>query len=137
MAGQKKFQDSGFFGKNKFKKTDKHPAFTGKVDLSPQTLKELNRRYQDGEDIAIDLSGWRNDNDRQLINLKVQPAYQKEGGNQQSEDRSRGSYRRDDEPERETRGRSRDDDFPGDRRRDQDEPRRNSRRDEYGDEGDL
>lgn len=138
--GNGKFQDQGFLGPNS-SDNPKAPSHTGILTLSPQTLKELNRRYQDGEDIELELSAWRKDDDPRKFSVKTKPKYKKEGGDSRRDDRdeprerSRGSVRRDDRDEHDREfdrddrkeRRSRDDDFPGDRRRGYDDDRRERR----------
>ncbi len=71
MSEGGKFDDRGYFGSNKFRKTEKAPTHTGKITLSKDTLMELNRIYKDGGDATLALAGWRKNDNPGTLSLKV------------------------------------------------------------------
>lgn len=149
-----KYDDTGIFSPNKFKKKDVHPSHKGVINLSHATLKALLASYQDTGEAKLEVAGWRKKDNPDMISLKIQLPRDsgdndrdrgrddRGDGRDRDNDRSRGSYRRDD------------DDFPGDRvrareegrrdrhdvddrDRDRDGPRSRGRSDDYDRDGDL
>jgi len=159
-----KFDDKGIFGPNKYRKgNDRAPTHKGVVDLSHETLKALLAAYQDTGTAKLEIAGWRKDGNPDQISLKVSLPREQDsrGGGRdrdreddrgRSNERSRGSVRRDDddrgyddrddrrarsydeEPPFEERRSARRDDDRG-RDRDEDHGRRRGR--DLGDERDL
>lgn len=131
-----KWDDTGIMSKNTQRSSEKAPHMKGKINISEETLERLNDMMSRKEDIVLYFAGWRNENDANMLNLKVDIPRENKGGGGQ---RSRGSFRRDDPPQRgRSGGRYSDDDFPGDRgsRRDNqnDSGQRRNRYDEPDDE---
>jgi hypothetical protein len=156
-----KFDDSGIFSPNKYKKKDSHPSHTGVINISYDTLKALNLQMKDTGEAKLEVAGWRKRDKPDMISLKISLPKEREDSGGRSRDRdddrgerSRGSVRRDDDDRGERRSARRDDDDydRGERRssrRDDDDEipfddRRSSRRetrgrdrDDEGDERDL
>lgn len=155
--GKGNFQDRGFLSKNDYKEKDTHPSHKGKITLSPQLLQHLNDQYENGEELSLELSGWRKDDNPSMISLQVAKPYVKGedgGGRRESRNRRWNEDEEDERPKRRVRARDEDEDEgderPHRKRRgeltedmDDDIPFKGRRRagrykqSDYGDEGDL
>lgn len=123
-----KFDDKGILSPNKYRKgNDRAPTHTGIIDIGRETLKQLLVNMKENGEAKLEISGWRKTDKPDMLSLKIQiPRQREEGGrgggsrgrsrdddDYDSRDRSKGSYRRDDEDDRGDRRstRGRDDDY--------------------------
>lgn len=107
-----KFDDKGMLAPNRNRKSDRAPHLTGVLNFSKKTLDRLLQLADDDEDVKVQLSAWRSDDDPKRFSLKIDEPYDKSKGSGSSRGGSSGRRRDDDE----NRGGSRDDDDRGSRR---------------------
>lgn len=117
-----KYDDKGFLGPNKYRKSDKAPHLTGVLNFSKKTVQRLQDLLDDDEEVKLQISAWRSDDDPKRFSLKIEEPYEgkKSGGGDRrrrddddederpwrSASKSRKNYD-DDEDERPSRSRSR------------------------------
>ncbi len=81
MEDPRRFDDQGFFSPNKKRTSDKAPSHTGKVNLSDATLDGLIAARDAGEEVAIQLAGWRKQDNPNMVKLKVSLPFKGNDGN--------------------------------------------------------
>lgn len=116
-----KYDDKGFLGPNKYRKSDKAPHLTGVLNFSKKTVQRLQDLLDDDEEVKLQISAWRSDDDPKRFSLKIEEPYEGKksgGGDRRRRDdddderprrpasKSRKNYD-DDEDERPSRSRSR------------------------------
>lgn len=123
MAEERRFDDMGFFSPNKKRTSEKAPTHTGKINISEETLQGLIELAEAGEEVALQLSGWRKSDNPNMVKLKIALPFKGEQGGG-----GRGNQQRRNAP------------AAGRRQAPQDRGNRGRRQyneDDFGDEGDL
>jgi hypothetical protein len=80
MSGYIPKPNTGSLFPNSGKEEPQQPDLTGKINLTKELMKECMDATPDGELVVMDVSGWRNANDRIGLSVKkhyVKPTYQK------------------------------------------------------------
>lgn len=80
MAYEKK-PNTGFFGKNKKKQSDKSPDYTGSLLIGEDTMQQLIADKMSGKPVTLYLSGWVNTSNagEKYIALRCNPPQQGQG----------------------------------------------------------
>jgi hypothetical protein len=87
-----KYDDKGFLGPNRNRRNERAPHLTGVLNFSEKTLDRLIELMEGKEDIKVQLSAWRSDDDPKKFSLKIDEPY--EGG---SSAKKKPTRRRDDD----------------------------------------